>query len=707
MTQLLKEDLEVLDIESKVEETLSIQYVNQKFKQLAKIKHPDKPGGTKEDFQVLLNAYRRVIKYLEEVNAENIVVNDDHYEKEFFMRSNFPKENKTGFTVILQNELATEWKETLIKNYGVGQTLPSGGIMYKKDQITFTLYIKPKSDKKTKVHVQSGSQEANLDFVFNDMPLLFKEVLVQKDGKLPRIENSERRRSVQNLDNSIDIPVAKRLKNCQKFACDECDYVTVKKLLLKGHIERKHMRNESPQITFVPFTPPTVQDVNEADNQKLGPKRPKQAKEMNDKYKYKCLDDDFKTSRKREMETHVQSQHVNKDSDEILELAFTCGVCKLEFKETDDYETHLKTHEKYKCKKCEFKTSNKNHLDNHMENTHASNKCSDDTSIPAPTKDTVQVEATSCTECAFDGNDMEELMKHIHAQHSQNNQGRDSFIVDDLILTEFFCKQCTFTAVNMDDLESHVSSIHCFKCNSCDEMCESDLILADHMAAKHQPTLTCDSCTSSFMNRVDLDSHKDLCHPKLFKCDTCEFSSANDDELKEHKTTTHCYTCQICDFTSENNNDVKSHMSDVHSFKCKSCGETTESEEMLNVHIKANHKPAFVCDVCTLSFQSKSNLDTQMESSHLKLTCNNCSYKTDDIKLLWSHKMTEHECFQTSSNESRNNQMSSMMFEQQFHMIELIEKLDKRNRVELEDIRKVQNQMNENMIIFANTLKES
>ena len=252
MTQNIKEELKILDIECKEDEVLSIRSVNLKFKKLAKVRHPDKPGGTKEDFQMLLNAYRRVIKHLEEVHLEgnDIEVNDDHYEKEFFMRCNFPKENKTGFTVILQNDLSAEWREIFVKAYGDSQNLPSGGMMFKKNQITFTLYIKPKSDKKTKVHVQSGSQEANFDFVFNEMPLLFKQVLVLKDGKLSITVPGEKAKSVTD---SPELPVAKRLKNCQKFACDECDYTTSKKILLKGHIEKKHIRTSKRTASFTPM----------------------------------------------------------------------------------------------------------------------------------------------------------------------------------------------------------------------------------------------------------------------------------------------------------------------------------------------------------------------------------------------------------------------------------------------------------------------
>ena len=56
MTKEFKEDLAILEIDCDNNENPSIRFVNLKFKRLALIKHPDKPGGTKEEFQVLINA---------------------------------------------------------------------------------------------------------------------------------------------------------------------------------------------------------------------------------------------------------------------------------------------------------------------------------------------------------------------------------------------------------------------------------------------------------------------------------------------------------------------------------------------------------------------------------------------------------------------------------------------------------------------------
>lgn len=60
----MKEDLDILEIDENQE--LANKYVTAKYKKLAKIKHPDRDRGDTEEFQVLSNAYKRIIKYLEE-----------------------------------------------------------------------------------------------------------------------------------------------------------------------------------------------------------------------------------------------------------------------------------------------------------------------------------------------------------------------------------------------------------------------------------------------------------------------------------------------------------------------------------------------------------------------------------------------------------------------------------------------------------------
>jgi hypothetical protein len=211
ISESFKEDLALLEIVLEENKLPSLRFVNLKFKKLAKIHHPDK-GGKKEEFQIILNAYRSAVKHLEDVVNGEVEDDDAHFEKEFFKRNNFPKENKTSFTVILENSLSGEWRDTLKNTYGEGEKLVNGGEKFSRGSITMTFYEKPKRDGKTKVLVQSGVQDENFDFVFNEMPKLYMKVRQQAEKRisLSAEESSDKGRKLKSLnDNSVH----ERLKN--------------------------------------------------------------------------------------------------------------------------------------------------------------------------------------------------------------------------------------------------------------------------------------------------------------------------------------------------------------------------------------------------------------------------------------------------------------------------------------------------------------
>ena len=60
----IKEYLNILQIEQG--QNITKNYVTNKYKKLAKSRHPDKEGGATCDFQKLSEAYRKVIDYIEE-----------------------------------------------------------------------------------------------------------------------------------------------------------------------------------------------------------------------------------------------------------------------------------------------------------------------------------------------------------------------------------------------------------------------------------------------------------------------------------------------------------------------------------------------------------------------------------------------------------------------------------------------------------------
>ena len=138
----VKDDLMIMNIDDSQE--LTKHHVTAQYKKLAKQRHPDKNGGTKEAFQELQNAYKRIIKFIEdrEQNDEDII---EDYETEFFKRHNIMKECTSSFVVYIQNDYVDRWRKVLEKHLKVHKT-DKYRVILKTGIFTITLYEKPKKD---------------------------------------------------------------------------------------------------------------------------------------------------------------------------------------------------------------------------------------------------------------------------------------------------------------------------------------------------------------------------------------------------------------------------------------------------------------------------------------------------------------------------------------------------------------------------------
>ena len=206
-------DLKVLHIDDT--ENVTIKLVTTKYKTLAKVVHPDKIGGPAEAFQELLNAYKRVVEYIENNTNDTDEVN---FEKEFFMRHNIMKECSTSFVIYIQEELLEKWKEILLKHLVIHR-LDTGRLILKHGQITITLYEKPKVDQRSKLHIQSKNQEMNLMFIVDNLCAYYKDVCKQNNDEISALE----------------------LKQTQKCLCPKCGKVLTNKKGVKTHMLRMHI----------------------------------------------------------------------------------------------------------------------------------------------------------------------------------------------------------------------------------------------------------------------------------------------------------------------------------------------------------------------------------------------------------------------------------------------------------------------------------
>ena len=137
-TEQLRKDCEILEIDDA--KSITKQYVTTKYRKLAKQRHPDRDGGTKEEFQVLQNAYKRVIRHLESGEKDEVDTETD-----FFMKNNVNKECSSSYVLYIQEELVKKWR-TVLEKHLTFHKMDNIRIIFKDGSITITLYEKPKKD---------------------------------------------------------------------------------------------------------------------------------------------------------------------------------------------------------------------------------------------------------------------------------------------------------------------------------------------------------------------------------------------------------------------------------------------------------------------------------------------------------------------------------------------------------------------------------
>jgi hypothetical protein len=173
MSEQVKKDMKTLRIED--DQTLTTKFVTAKYKQLAKERHPDREGGSTEEFQELQNAYRRMINFIEETEGINVNEEETDFETDVFMKNNVMKECSTNFVVYIQDIYVEKWRVVLEKHLTV-RRMDKARYIFKTGSITITLYDKPKKDPRSKLHIQSGDQRVNLNFIMDKLSLFYREV---------------------------------------------------------------------------------------------------------------------------------------------------------------------------------------------------------------------------------------------------------------------------------------------------------------------------------------------------------------------------------------------------------------------------------------------------------------------------------------------------------------------------------------------------
>ena len=249
--------------------------------------------------------------------------------------------------------------------------------------------------------------------------------------------------------------------------------------------------------------------------------------------KYSCNECHFQASSLDEIGAHIESTHIN----------LCCPQCQYETTTEESLHLHAQTHEfvilsqsQLKCPKCDFKTSNKFYLPDHIKDVHEGE------------------EKYTCNQCEKQFRLKGRLTQHITKKHGG---------------VKYPCNLCGIEVTMKKNLRKRVYN---------------NIYLRKHMKEIHGVSFACPQC--EFVTKSDrseilkrhMRTHEGVrCH-----YNRCEFRAKEQVKLQRHIEEKHKQECK------EN-----------HKYKCEYCDYSTPSGyKYLIRHMRAEHPSLFFCDTC-------------------------------------------------------------------------------------------------------------
>ena len=234
-----------------------------------------------------------------------------------------------------------------------------------------------------------------------------------------------------------------KLKRGPSYPCQTCDFAAKSVAALRKHKKNDHVlglnssnkmkepRHSTRNNSVIEHL--MIEDISSTDLESRNG-NPLEENSL----KYTCNECNYITTNKAHIDDHVKSQHLLCDNEEVQ---FVCIICKHEFKEAEDYDTHVKIHDgqseaenkefnqlnnfsfndilehlayetqndnKCKCKKCELKTNRKDSNRAHKKTMHQQSKAK-----------TVGVK---CALCQYEFRSNVELEEHHDHEHSKKTE---------------------------------------------------------------------------------------------------------------------------------------------------------------------------------------------------------------------------------------------------------------------------------------------
>ena len=214
-----------------------------------------------------------------------------------------------------------------------------------------------------------------------------------------------------------------------------------------------------------------------------------------------------------------------------------------------------------------------------------------------------------CVHCSRSYNSQEELLEHLKAYTTNNNNTSIPSGETNNTSTpgkqNHMCLECGEVLSTPYSLKRHLlthSGLKPYQCEFCDKRYKHAYLLTHHLNthAGHRP-FRCDECAKDFTSPNMLRRHKQVHIRQHHQCDHCEQHFQRIDYLDKHLANDHKVS--------------RDHL-------CLVCGKSFTFETMLQEHIAMHNKYADIpeenlkCDLCNTKFSRVSSLNRHKKQIH-------------------------------------------------------------------------------------------
>ena len=528
-------DLDTLDLSN--EDFITLAVVTKKYKSLSLLLHPDKnPQNVQKHtdlFQELNSSYRRLFDHIHKNIDKTQIDGEELNLYEYYNLHNIVKENRNSVTVTIENSRAKQWETTMTSLFGpatinkdrTGKIWQVHNYQNSDQKVTITLYIRPKSDNLSKLHIQSG---ASYDKVFStlELPVIYQKVLLEvptNEAAAPviQIEHPQNVEEIVDLFTSETVPSSSSVIVHSQPVAEIADLVsqpievspeilstlatqppspassvistpssTLSAALLSSALEKvESLISSQSSILSISSPVSTPGSTTPVPTTGKTPSPPTSAPSSSSA----ALSTYFQDSQ----ESFLDEQKSQEDTIAVTtpeNVGFHCAKCN---------STHNSN--------CELST--------HVQNAHYLEGKTESTKFP-------------CNQCQSNFKTTSQLIDHSLSLHHKEL---------------FTCNMCGLATDHTSVLQSHIATMHGrvheentgFQCEEGDVVTNTISELLKHVRNRHN-RLHCEQCNTTFKNTNDLVEHiLATHHADLHKCNTCGLVTANTNVLQNHILTSH------------------------------------------------------------------------------------------------------------------------------------------------------------------------